>query len=166
MAALMIGGAIVGSGLSILQASQQRKIIERNKQFAIEAAKVRGDQLTARLGRQANRGLGVVSTGQAQRNVFGRSAARARLALTSEALDEQAAINLNQFIQISSITAEAEAQKPNLFTAAVSGASQGLSFGASLESAFSGKPDDPNKPSNNNNNNNTTGFLGRFGPTR
>lgn len=129
---IIAGG--LGSGLSILGARRQREIIERQKQYAIQAARLRGDQLTARLGRESARAQGTLSVNQADRNVFGRSAARAKLSLMSEALSEQAAINLNEFIQIGEITANANAQKPDLLSAGLSGFSSGAQLGASISS--------------------------------
>lgn len=122
-----------GAGLNILQAFGNNKAVKAAEARAIAAESVKASQLLARLGRQSDKVSGAAKANIAERTSgFGASSNKLRLAIQAEALDEQSNIELNKYLAIVGIRADAANRKSNLLQAGISGALSGLSLGRSF----------------------------------
>lgn len=127
--AFAVGGGI----LNIIQGFGNNKKVEAARRRANALSSVKASQLHARLGRKSDTAVGGVAVASADRNSIGRSAARLRLSLYSEALDERTNIEMSKFFEIASNNTQASNQKTNLLESAFSGAVAGFDLGTSLQ---------------------------------
>lgn len=136
MAFPFLGFLAGGAALSVLGGLSANSAASKQAAAQRQAERIAAAEKRDRAAKLAQRNIGTLRSGSADRNAFGRSSRAVVLNELAKNADAEESINNNEAIRIMAIDQRAANAKVDLISAAVSGAGAGLSFGLNLDFAL------------------------------